>query len=185
MSEVTEVSPGAPLAGLTLIELGHSVAAPFAGQVLADLGATVIKVENPNGGDDARNWGPPFWEGAAATFQSLNRNKASVTLDLKTPQGIDSLKGLLQGADILIENMRPGLLLSLGLGPQTLRASNPRLIYCSLGAFGSVGPLKDRPGYDPLIQAFSGIMAVTGKSESGRPFVSVPRSSTWALACGA
>jgi crotonobetainyl-CoA:carnitine CoA-transferase CaiB-like acyl-CoA transferase len=160
-----------PLSGLTVIELGHSVAAPFAGQILADLGARVIKVENPDGGDDARGWGPPFWHGSSATFQSLNRNKLSVTVDLKDAVDCERLRALMAGeADVVIQNMRPGLVERYGLDAR-LRERNKRLIYCNLGAFGSEGPLRDKPGYDPLMQAFGGIMSVTG--EEGRPPVRV------------
>jgi crotonobetainyl-CoA:carnitine CoA-transferase CaiB-like acyl-CoA transferase len=162
---------GAPLAGLTVIELGHSVAAPFAGQILADLGAEVIKVEKAEG-DDARHWGPPFWEGASATFQPLNRNKKSVVCDLRDAAQIGALKRLIQDrADIVLQNMRPGQVEKLGLDGAALCAQKPALIYCNLGAFGSKGPLKDRPGYDPLMQAFGGIMSTTG--EEGRPPVRV------------
>jgi crotonobetainyl-CoA:carnitine CoA-transferase CaiB-like acyl-CoA transferase len=152
-----------PLRDITVVEIGHSVAAPFAGQVLGDLGARVIKVENPTGGDDARAWGPPFWHGAAAAFQSLNRNKASVTIDLKDPNALGSLRALALGADVVIQNMRPGLVGQYGLDAASLRQENRRLIYFNLGAFGDVGPLRDRPGYDPLMQAFAGIMSITGE----------------------
>ncbi len=162
---------GTPLAGLTVIELGHSVAAPFAGQILADLGADVIKAEKAEG-DDARHWGPPFWEGASATFQPLNRNKKSVVCDLRDAAQIGALKRLIQDrADIVLQNMRPGQVEKLGLDGAALCAQKPALIYCNLGAFGSKGPLKDRPGYDPLMQAFGGIMSTTG--EEGRPPVRV------------
>ena len=161
----------APLAGLTVIELGHSVAAPFAGQILADLGAEVIKVEKAEG-DDARQWGPPFWEGASATFQPLNRNKKSVVCDLRDAAQLGALKRLIRDrADMVLQNMRPGQVEKLGLDGATLCAQKPALIYCNLGAFGSKGPLKDRPGYDPLMQAFGGVMSTTG--EEGRPPVRV------------
>jgi crotonobetainyl-CoA:carnitine CoA-transferase CaiB-like acyl-CoA transferase len=171
----TRVQPGAesasPLAGITVIEIGHSVAAPFAGQVLADLGATVVKVENPSGGDDARHWGPPFWNGASATFQTLNRNKYSAAIDMKDEAGRQALLDLAAKADVLIQNMRPGLVERYRIDATTLRALNPGLIYCNVGAFGVAGPLKDQTGYDPLIQAFCGIMSVTG--EVDRPPVRV------------
>jgi crotonobetainyl-CoA:carnitine CoA-transferase CaiB-like acyl-CoA transferase len=155
--------PVLPLAGHVVIELGHSVAAPFAGQILADLGAEVIKVEKP-GGDDARHWGPPFVDGAAATFQSLNRAKRSLVLDLRDPACLAQLNALiLERADVVLQNMRPGQVESLGLDAATLRARKPALVYCNLGAFGSIGPLAGRPGYDPLMQAFSGIMSVVGE----------------------
>jgi crotonobetainyl-CoA:carnitine CoA-transferase CaiB-like acyl-CoA transferase len=160
-----------PLAGITVVELGHSVAAPFAGQVLADLGARVVKVENPDGGDDARAWGPPFWHGASATFQSLNRNKLSVAVDLKDKRQLEALGAfILDEADVVIQNLRPGLARRYGVD-ERLRAGSPRLVYCNLGAFGSAGPWKDKPGYDPLMQAFAGIMSVTGEPE--RPPVRV------------
>jgi len=162
---------GAPLAGLVVIELGSSVAAPFAGQILADLGAEVIKVEKAEG-DDARHWGPPFWEGASASFQPLNRNKKSVTCNMRDTAQLAALKRLiLERADMVLQNLRPGQVDKLGLDGATLCAQKPALIYCNLGAFGSKGPLKDRPGYDPLMQAFGGIMSTTG--EEGRPPVRV------------
>ncbi len=164
----------APLAGLVVIELGHSVAAPFAGQILADLGAEVIKVEKAEG-DDARHWGPPFWEGASASFQPLNRNKKSVVCELRDAAQLDALKRLIrERADIVLQNLRPGQVEKLGLDGAALRADKPELIYCNLGAFGSKGPFKDRPGYDPLMQAFGGIMSTTG--EAGRPPVRVGAS---------
>jgi crotonobetainyl-CoA:carnitine CoA-transferase CaiB-like acyl-CoA transferase len=159
----SSVPSSLPLAGHVVIELGHSVAAPYAGQILADLGAEVIKIEKP-AGDDARHWGPPFVDGAAATFQSLNRNKRSLVLDLREPASFAQLKMLIdERADVVLQNMRPGQVESLGLDAATLRAKKPALVYCNLGAFGSVGPLADRPGYDPLMQAFSGIMSVVGE----------------------
>ncbi len=160
--------PSAPLQGMVVIELGHSVAAPFAGQILSDLGAEVIKIEKPQG-DDARHWGPPFVDGSSATFQSLNRNKRSWVVNLRDPQALESLRELIhERADVVIQNMRPGQVESLRLDAQTLRAQKPRLVYCNLGAFGSVGPLADRPGYDPLMQAFGGIMSVVGEPQ-GNP----------------
>ncbi len=160
-----------PLAGITVVELGTSVAAPFAGQVLGDLGARVVKVENPEGGDDARSWGPPWWHGSSATFQCLNRNKLSVTVDLKDEGERDRLaQFVVREADVVIQNLRPGLAERYGLG-EGLRSRAPRLVYCNLGAFGSDGPLASKPGYDPLMQAFGGIMSVTG--EPGRPPIRV------------
>jgi crotonobetainyl-CoA:carnitine CoA-transferase CaiB-like acyl-CoA transferase len=164
-------SPASPLSGIGVIEIGHSVAVPYAGQILADLGATVIKIENPNGGDDARHWVPPAWHDSSAVFQTMNRNKHSACVDLKDPQGKRSVLELAAQADIVIQNLRPGLIERCGLDATTVRALNPRLIYCNLGAFGAAGPLRDSTGYDPLIQAFSGIMSVTG--EAGRPPIRV------------
>jgi crotonobetainyl-CoA:carnitine CoA-transferase CaiB-like acyl-CoA transferase len=164
----------APLSGITAIELGHSVAAPFAGQILGDLGARVVKVEKP-AGDDARNWGPPWWHGAAAIFQSLNRNKLSIAVDLRDAAARGRLRRLIvETADIVIQNLRPGGADALGLGAAEMTRASPRLIYCNVGAFGAVGPLKGRPGYDPLMQAFGGLMSVTG--EEGRPPVRVNTS---------
>src|ERR1043165_1847691 len=151
-----------PLSDITVIELGHSVAAPYAGEILADLGATVIKVEKREGGDDARHWAPPFWHGVSAIFQSLNRNKFSVTVDLRDANERASLVRLIdERADVLIQNLRPGMVEELGLDAATLRARNKRLIYCGIGAFGRDGPLARRPGYDPLMQAFGGRMSGT------------------------
>jgi len=172
MTQATEnPAPSAPLAGLVVIELGSSVAGPFAGQILGDLGAEVIKVEKAEG-DDARAWGPPFWEGAAATFQPLNRNKKSVVCNMRDAGELAALKQLIhERADVVLQNMRPGQVDKLGLDGKTLCAAKPALIYCNLGAFGGKGPLKDHPGYDPLMQAFGGIMSTTG--EEGRPPVRV------------
>jgi crotonobetainyl-CoA:carnitine CoA-transferase CaiB-like acyl-CoA transferase len=163
-----------PFAGLVVVELGHSVAAPFAGQILGELGATVIKVEK-RGGDDARGWGPPFLDGAASLFQALNRNKQSVVCDLRDPQDLADLTALIvDRADVVLQNLRPGQVEAIGLDGATLLARKPSLIYCNLGAFGRVGPLSARPGYDPLMQAFGGIMSTTG--EAGRPSVRVAAS---------
>lgn len=164
-----------PLADITVIELGHSVAAPYAAEILADLGATVIKVEKREGGDDARHWAPPYWHGVSAIFQSLNRNKFSITVDLRDEHERALLTRLIEErADVLIQNLRPGMVEELGLDAQTLRARNKRLIYCGIGAFGRDGPLSARPGYDPLMQAFGGLMSVTG--EAGEPPVRVGTS---------
>ncbi len=159
-----KLSADRPLAGLVAVEIGHSVAAPFAGHVLGDLGAKVVKIENPNGGDDARNWGPPFWHGASTIFQTLNRSKYSAALDLKNePHRAALRRFIVEDADIVFQNMRPGLLASLGLDAASLRRDQPRLIYCNVAAFGRKGPLADKPGYDPLMQAFGGIMSITGE----------------------
>ena len=151
-----------PLAGLVVVEMGHSVAAPFAGQILGDLGAEVIKIEKSEG-DDARKWGPPFVDGASATFQALNRNKRSVIGHLRDPKERQRLIDMIVArADVVIQNLRPGQVDQLGIGARDLLALKPSLIYCNMGAFGAKGPLADRPGYDPLMQAFSGIMSVVG-----------------------
>lgn len=151
-----------PLKGITVIEMGHSVAAPFAGQVLSDLGAEVIKVEKPDG-DDARKWGPPFIDGAAVTFQAFNRNKKSIVCRLRDAKDRESLIRLIvDKADVVIQNLRPGQVEELGLDARSLRALKPSLVYCNLGAFGARGPMATRPGYDPLMQAFGGVMSVVG-----------------------
>lgn len=159
--------PHAPLQGLTVIEIGQNIAAPVATQILGDLGARVVKLEKP-GGDDARAWGPPFWEGAAAMFQAANRNKASIAVNFRDPEQVRAVEQLiLAEADVVLQSMRPGLLAAQGLSAERLRAEKPSLVWCDLGAFGSGGPLSDQPGYDPLMQACAGLMSVTG--EEGRP----------------
>ena len=163
-----------PFEGLVVVELGHSVAAPFAAHILSELGARVVKIEKQEG-DDARQWGPPFWEGASALFQALNRNKASVVCNFRDPAHVEAVKAFIQTeADVVLQNLRPGQVEKLGIDGPRLCADKPSLIYCNLGAFGSEGPLKDRPGYDPLMQAFGGIMSTTG--EEGRPAVRVGAS---------
>ena len=158
-----------PLAGVMVIEFCHSVAGPYAGSILADLGADVIKVESPDKGDYARDWGPPFAHGTSSLFHVLNHNKRGVAIDLRDRVSCDRLKAfILARADVVIQNMRPGAIDKLGLGAATLRAEKPALIYCDLGAYGRTGPLRERPGYDPLMQAHGGIMSVTG-IEGGEP----------------
>ena len=165
-------SSALPLANIVVVELGHSVAAPYAGQILGDLGATVIKIEKTDGGDDARAWGPPFLQDISTCYLSLNRNKHSVAVDLKDERQLKQLREfIVSKADVVLQNLRPGSVERLGLAAAQLRARNERLIYCNLGAFGRAGPLADRPGYDPLMQAYGGIMSVTG--EEGRPPVRV------------
>jgi crotonobetainyl-CoA:carnitine CoA-transferase CaiB-like acyl-CoA transferase len=157
-----------PLAGVKVLELAQNLAGPFAGETLARLGAEVVKVERPEGGDDARGWGPPFLEGAGTTFHNVNGGKRSITLDLKDPAAVEWLKDYARGVDVFLQNMRPGALDELGLGPAALLAVNPRLIYCSVSAFGPVGPMKDRPGYEPMVQAFASLFMVSG-SEGAPP----------------
>lgn len=161
-----------PLAGITVVELGHSVAAPYAGLILADLGARVIKVENPGAGDYARGWGPPFFKDTASAFHSLNRGKEGLAVDFTDVDQTEALKALIIAeADAVIQNLRPGILEKFGLTAEALRARKPELIWCDIGAFGATGPLAKKPGYDPLAQASTGIMSVTG--EGGRPPVRV------------
>jgi len=160
---------GLPLSGTTVVEFCHSVAGPYATSILADLGADVIKVESPGNGDYARDWGPPFAHGTSSLFHVLNHNKRGLALDLRDGVTAERLKAyILAHADVVIQNMRPGAIDKLGLGAKALRAEKPSLIYCDLGAYGRSGPLRERPGYDPLMQAHGGIMSVTGV-DGGEP----------------
>ena len=164
-----------PLSGLVVIEIGHSIAAPYAGMILGELGAEVIKVENPKGGDACRGWGPPFLEGAATCFHAVNRAKSGITIDLADTADAARLKALiLDRADVVIHNLKAGALDRYGLGAAELIAAKPALVCCNLGAFGATGPLRERPGYDPMMQAYSGLMSLLG--EDGRPPVRVPAS---------
>jgi crotonobetainyl-CoA:carnitine CoA-transferase CaiB-like acyl-CoA transferase len=155
------------LSGIRVVEIGQNLAGPIAGEILAHLGADVVKVERPEG-DDARRWGPPFWKGASPGFLAVNANKRSITVDLKDPEAIAWLIDLVGEADVLIQNLRPGAIDALGLGPDALTARHPRLIYCSIWAFGRSGPLALKPGYEPMLQAFSGLMMMNG-DEGGPP----------------
>ena len=174
-----------PLAGIKVLELAQNLAGPFAGETLARLGADVVKVERPDGGDDARGWGPPFLDGAGGVFHNVNGGKRSITLDLRDAGDVAWLKNYVRGVDVVLQNMRPGALDDLGLGPHDLRAINPRLIYCSISAFGPVGPLKDRPGYEPMMQAFAGLFMVSGAEDSPPFRIGVPTldvgSGMWAV----
>lgn len=164
------MSQDSPLAGITVVELGHSVAAPYAGLILAELGARVVKVENPAGGDYARGWGPPFWNDVATSFLCLNRGKEGITVDFTRADDVNALRALIVGqADVVIQNLRPGILEKFDLTPQSLRAEKPELIWCDIGAFGPRGPLSQKPGYDPLAQAATGIMSVTGEGGDRPP----------------
>lgn len=164
-----------PLAGLKVLEIGHSIAAPYAGMVLAELGADVIKLENPGAGDYARGWGPPFVEGTSTVFHSMNRHKRGIAADLSDPDTRARVRALiLNEMDVVLHNLKPGALDKLGLGAEGLLAEKPSLIFCNIGAFGRTGPLSALPGYDPLMQAFGGLMSMLG--EDGRPPVRVPVS---------
>ncbi|SDE37603.1 CaiB/BaiF CoA transferase family protein [Limimaricola pyoseonensis] len=161
----------APLAGLRVVELARILAGPWAGQVLADLGAEVIKVEAPEG-DDTRRWGPPWIEvegdRSAAYFHACNRGKKSVTADFRTPEGLELTRALIRGADVVIENFKVGGLAKYGLDYESLKEENPALVYCSITGFGQDGPYAARAGYDFLIQGMSGIMDLTG-DPAGEP----------------
>ncbi len=166
------MSAALPLAGLVVVEFGTSIAGPWGAMVLAELGAEVIKVEPPGTGDDARSWGPPFAAGASTVFNAFNRNKRSAALDLKDEGQRAKLRDFIaRRVDVVLQNLKPGLVQRMRLDAATLRARKPGLIYANLAAFGRRGPLADRPGYDPLMQAYGGIMGITG--EEGRPPVRV------------
>lgn len=153
-----------PLDGLTVVDLTRVLSGPYCTMVLADLGARVIKVEHPVRGDDTRQWGPPFVGPESAYFLSINRNKESVTVDFKHPQGREVLARLIARADVLVENFKPGALDRLGFGWEALHASHPRLIYASISGYGHTGPRRHEPGYDAVIQAEGGLMSITGDS---------------------
>jgi crotonobetainyl-CoA:carnitine CoA-transferase CaiB-like acyl-CoA transferase len=172
MPMTTSAPPPKPLAGVRVLDLSRVLAGPWAGQMLADYGAEVIKVERPHVGDDTRTWGPPWWgEGdqrVAAYFLCANRGKRSVEIDISSPQGIEQIKLLAGEADVLIENYKVGQLAKYGLDSGSLRALNPRLIYCSITGYGQNGPLSHKAGYDFAIQAEAGLMSITGE-KGGEP----------------
>lgn len=156
------------LTGLRVVEIGTSVAAPFGTQILGDMGAEVIKVERVGRGDDTRAWNPPSWNGESIAFMSFNRNKKSLELDYKTEQGKEVLRKLLASADVLVQNLRPGALAKAGFDDDMLKELNPRLIRCDVSGFGHTGPRAQQPAYDPLLQAYSGIVSITG-ADGGEP----------------
>src|SRR5689334_452508 len=156
-----------PLQGIRVIEVAQNLAGPYCGQILALLGADVVKVERPEG-DDTRGWGPPFLDGDGSSFLAVNLGKRSIKLDLKSESGRARLQKLVDGADVLLQNLRPGSMQSLGLDAPALMRRNPKLIYCNVHAFGNTGPMKDRPGFDPMMQAFAGLMMISG-SPGGPP----------------
>jgi crotonobetainyl-CoA:carnitine CoA-transferase CaiB-like acyl-CoA transferase len=157
-----------PIAGVRVLDLGRHLAGPTCAMLLGDLGADVIKIEKPVVGEDGRSAGPPFFDGVSAFFLSANRNKRSLTLDIKRPEGQETFRRLADTADVVIENFRPGVMDALGIGYATMSERNPRIIYCSISGFGVDGPFADRPGLDQIIQGFSGLMSVTG-FEGGDP----------------
>ena len=161
VEQMSNQHPG-PLDGIRVLDLTRVLAGPYCTMFLGDLGAEVVKVEQPGVGDDTRGWGPPFVGGESAYFLCVNRNKKSITVDFKSQDGIALLRRLAERADVLIENFRPGTMERLGLGEKDLRANNPRLIYASLSGFGADGPMSDAPGYDLIVQAWGGLMSVTG-----------------------
>jgi crotonobetainyl-CoA:carnitine CoA-transferase CaiB-like acyl-CoA transferase len=158
-----------PLDGITVLDLTRVLSGPYCTMLLADMGARVIKIEQPGKGDDTRAWGPPFLEGESAYFLSVNRNKESVTLDFKQSDGRTVLDALIARADVLVENFRPGTLKKIGLDHVSLAAMHPRLIYCSVSGFGQTGPRWKQPGYDAVMQGEGGLMSITGAAD-GQPY---------------
>jgi crotonobetainyl-CoA:carnitine CoA-transferase CaiB-like acyl-CoA transferase len=154
-----------PLDDLLVVDLTRALAGPYCTMMLADLGARVVKVETPDGGDDTRGWGPPFYNGESAYFLSINRNKQSVTLNLKDPRGRDLLLRLVRRADVLVENFRPGAMDRLGLGYASVHEIAPRVVYCSISGFGQTGAYRERAAYDLIVQGMGGIMAITGEPD--------------------
>src|SRR5712691_7288987 len=158
-----------PLEGITVLDLTRVLSGPYCTMLLADLGARVIKIEQPGKGDDTRAWGPPFLNGESAYFLSINRNKESVTLDFKEPEGREVLERLIAKSDAVIENFRPGTLEKVGLDYRSLAQRYPRLIFCSVSGFGQSGPRSKEAGYDAVIQAEGGLMSITGAAD-GPPY---------------
>ncbi|KAM8822664.1 succinyl-CoA:glutarate CoA-transferase isoform 2-T2 [Spinachia spinachia] len=168
LSQAQAGGPRRPLEGLTVLDLTRVLAGPFATMLLGDLGAQVIKVERPGAGDDTRAWGPPFVGAESAYFLSVNRNKKSISVDLKHPRGVAIIQELAAVCDVLVENFLPGKLPRLGLGYEQLCEVNPGLVYCSISGYGQTGPQAQSPGYDSIASAVSGMMHITG-SEDGEP----------------
>ncbi len=163
-----------PLTGLKVVDLSRILAGPFCTMALGDMGADVVKIESPGAGDDTRQWGPPFDNGESAYFLAVNRNKRSLTLNLKHPDGLAILRRLVEGADVLVENFRPGTLARLGLTDEAVFAMNPRIVYCSVSGFGQTGPDSHRPGFDVVIQGESGLQSLTGFPDGPPTKVGVP-----------
>lgn len=163
-----------PLSGVRVVDVTTSIAGPYCAEILAALGADVVKVERPDTGDDGRAWGPPFWNGESAMFLAVNAGKRSLAVSLSDERGREIVLRLAKGADVFVQSLRPGLAARLGLGAEELRARNERLVYCSIGAYGRTGPLAHEPGYDALMQAAGGLISITG--EPGRPGVRVGSS---------
>jgi crotonobetainyl-CoA:carnitine CoA-transferase CaiB-like acyl-CoA transferase len=161
--------PKGPLAGVVVADFTRVLSGPYCTMLLADMGARVIKIEQPGKGDDTRAWGPPFIRNESAYFLSINRNKESITLDLKRPEARDVLDRLLATADVLVENFRPGTMDRRGLGYERVSAAHPRLVYCAISGFGQTGPRRDLPGYDAVVQAEGGLMSITGDAD-GPPY---------------
>jgi crotonobetainyl-CoA:carnitine CoA-transferase CaiB-like acyl-CoA transferase len=166
-------APAGVLSGIRVLDLTRNIAGPYCAMILGDLGAEVIKVERPGAGDDVREWRPPAWHGISTTFLAFNRNKKSVAVDLDRDEGRDVVLRLARRSDVLLESFRRGSLARRGLDYRRISGENPRIVYCTITGFGTVGPHKDRPGYDPVLQAYSGIMSLTGEP-GGRPLRTGP-----------
>jgi crotonobetainyl-CoA:carnitine CoA-transferase CaiB-like acyl-CoA transferase len=162
------------LTGMTVVDLTRVLAGPYCTMLLGDMGAEVIKIERPDGGDDTRGFGPPYLNGESAMFLAINRNKKSITLNLKHPDAKGVLTKLIERADVLVENFRPGTMASLGFAYETVKRLNPRLIYCAISGFGLTGPYASRGGYDTIAQAMSGIMSATGHPDMPPAKAGVP-----------
>ncbi len=162
------------LGGVKVIDLTHFLAGPFCTMLLGDMGADVIKIEKPDGGDDTRRAGPPFVNGESAAFLGINRNKRSIVLDLKSAACVEVVRRMLKDADVFVQNLRPGTAERLGLGYQEVHALNPALVYCTISGYGSTGPYKDRPNFDLIAQGMSGLMSVTGHPGGPPAKVGVP-----------
>ena len=163
-----------PLTGVRVIDVTQIMAGPFCTMLLGDMGADVIKIEKPDGGDDVRRSGPPFVAGESATFLNIGRNKRSVVIDMKRPEGTEIVRNMARDAEILVQNLRPGRLEGFGLGYENVRAVNPAIVYATITGFGRTGPYKDKPGFDLMAQGYSGIMGVTGHPGQPPVKVSVP-----------
>ena len=160
-----------PLEGIKILDFSRALAGPYCTMLLADLGAEVIKIEAPGAGDDSRAWGPPFIEGESAYFLSINRNKKSVSLNLKSKDAKEIINKMIQKSDVLLETNRPGAMDRLGLDYESVKKINPQIIYCSISGFGQTGPYRERPGFDQVLQGMGGIMGITG--EPGGPPIKV------------
>ena len=160
-----KASIGQSLQDIRVLALTRNLAGPYCTMILGDMGADVIKIERPGHGDDTRSWIPPTWNGESTTFLSANRNKQSIAVDLNTSEGVSIVQKLAYTTDILVESFKPGSLAKRGLGYEDLKEKNPRLIYCSISGYGNDGPLQNNPGYDPILQASTGIMDMTGDPE--------------------
>ncbi len=163
-----------PLKGIRVLDLTRIIAGPYCAMVLGDLGAEIIKIEQPKIGDESRAWGPPWLKEMSAYFVSINRNKKSLTLNLKHPKGIEIFKSLVKTADVVLENFRPGTMEEMGLGYEVLQRLNPRLVYCDMTGYGTDGPYVDKPGVDVIVSAIGGLMSITGEPEGKPVKVGVP-----------